>query len=341
MSGGSDWPAVTVAILAYERRDAVRITLEKTLRELDYPALEVIVVDNASTDGTAAMVRAEFPSVRVVRLEENVGVSGWNHAFALARGEWVLILDDDCYLEGGALKRAVAAATANRAGLVSFRVRSSFAPDWYFNDAYPTGILAFWGCSALVSRLALRRLGGYDPNIFIWANEVEFTMRLLDAGWRHLYLPEVVATHMKPPIPRGKPTENPRALALNYGNWAYTAGKLLRPAAAVQVLARLLAGVGLEAAARSPRAVRALPLVLASFARGVRVRQPVRPAVSAAYRDGFSSFGSPLEVIRRPSERLRAWGDAEAVERIRQERWERLVARRRRFYPDQAAVLEL
>ncbi len=100
------WPQVTVAILAYSRRDAVRITLSKVLSELGYPAeaLEVIVVDNASSDDTAGMLAAEFPTVKLLRLEENVGVSAVNRAFAIAKGAWILSLDDDCWIGGDALK---------------------------------------------------------------------------------------------------------------------------------------------------------------------------------------------------------------------------------------------
>lgn len=337
----TEWPLVTLAVLAYNRRDAVRVTLTKMLRELDYPALEAIVVDNASSDGTASMIEAEFPGVRVLRRTENIGVAALNEAFAQARSPWVLLLDDDCYLEGDGLKRAVAAAEAQAADLVSFRVRSSFDRDWYFNDLYPLGLLAFWGCSALVSGRALRQLGGFDPNIFIWANEVEFTIRLLDQGWRHLYLPDVVSVHMKPPLPLGEPFDSPRAFRLNYTHWAYTAGKLLAPRDAVRVLGRLLAVVALEARARSPEAARVLPGMLAAFGRGLGARQPVRPEVSALYRDNFASFGSPFEVVRRPAERLRARGDAAGVERQRRARWDRLFSARRTFYPDHAAVLEL
>ena len=71
-------PLVTVVILAYNREQELRVTLTALRDELEYPAeqLEVIVVDNASQDGTAAMVREEFPAVELIVNPANVG-GGW------------------------------------------------------------------------------------------------------------------------------------------------------------------------------------------------------------------------------------------------------------------------
>src|SRR5262249_49428487 len=165
--------------------------LDQMLSHGGYPEsrLEVLVVDNASDDGTAGAVAEKFPLVRLVCNEHNFGAPGWNAGFALARGEYVLILDDDAYLRPGDLERVVRAAVAERAGLVSFSVVSSFDEEHPLNVDWRTGLLSYWGCAALLSRQALQAVGGYDPNIFIWANEVELTMRLLDHGFRHLHIP--------------------------------------------------------------------------------------------------------------------------------------------------------
>src|SRR3954470_16045342 len=152
---------VTIVFLVHNRRDELRTSLRKMLAESDYPAdrVDAIVVDNASTDGSAAMVREEFPAVRVIERCENVGVSAWNDGFAVARGDWVLALDDDCYLPPDGLRRALAAAGERRADLVSFSVRSSIESSYRFDiDAYRTGLLTFWGCAALLRREVLQEL---------------------------------------------------------------------------------------------------------------------------------------------------------------------------------------
>src|SRR3954467_7669703 len=120
-------PSVTIAIVVYNRRDALREVLRRMLTESDYDPdrVDVVVVDNASADGSAAMVREEFPAVRVIERPENIGAPAWNDGFAVARGDYVLILDDDCYLPPDGLRRAVAAAEEHAADLVSFRVVST------------------------------------------------------------------------------------------------------------------------------------------------------------------------------------------------------------------------
>jgi GT2 family glycosyltransferase len=333
LRSGRDWPRLTVAIVAYNRRDPLRITLSTIVHELDYPAgrLEVIVVDNASADGTAEMVEQEFPQVTLIRAGANLGAPGWNLAFAAGGGDWFLVLDDDCYVEGDAVKRAIAAAEANAAQLVSFRVRSSVDPAYFFTDEYVTGLLSFWGCAWLVSREALERLGGYDPNLFIWANELEFTLRLLDAGLRHLYLPEIVAVHMKAPPPSDVFQE--RVHVTTNGNLAYVAARLLQPLDAARVVGRLVLLTLIDAAALSPVSLeRTLPAVVAGTRRGLKARRPVRPEVSAAARANFGSFANPLRFVRGPLERLRGRGE---------DPWPRFRRERPRFFPTGAGRLEL
>jgi GT2 family glycosyltransferase len=285
---------VTVAILAFNRREPLAVTLGKTLGELDYPAdrLEVIVVDNASTDGTAEMVARDFPQVRLIVSEANEGIAGWNRAFAAGRGDWFLVLDDDCYVEGDALRRAVSGAQDADADLVSFTVTSP-DPGQTFSELYRTGVLSFWGCSVLVSARAAHELGGFDERLFIWAHELDFTMRLLDRGFTHLVLPDVRSLHMKP-----FSRLTPYAVQRNMRNFGYVVGKLLRPRDAVAAMGSLMLRAVIETAA-NPRFLIGLPAVLQGFAAGVRVRQPVRPAVSRTYRRGYLDFGSHFRPVKR------------------------------------------
>ena len=290
----SQLPLVTVAVLAYNRRDMVAVTLGKVFGALDYPAdrLEVIVVDNASTDGTAEMVRESFPQARVMRCEENRGIASLNDAFAQSRGDWVLVLDDDCYVEGDGIRRAVQAGAAYDADLISFTVDSS-EPGQVFSDFYDTGLLLFWACSVLFSRRAIDRLGGFDGRMFIWGNEVEFTMRLLDAGLRHLHMPEVRSVHMKP-LPGL--TENFHTR--NVHNLAYVAGKLLRPVDAAGAVVNL-AVQAMISAIRYRGFGEGVSAVLKGFRAGLAVREPVRPAVSRLYRRNFIEFGSQVRIWPR------------------------------------------
>jgi GT2 family glycosyltransferase len=296
VSGAPPLPLVTVAVLTYNRRDMLAVTLGKVFEALDYPAdrLEVIVVDNASTDGTTEMVRERFPQAAVIRREENAGIASLNRALERARGDWVLVLDDDCYMEGEGLRRAVRAAAEHDADLVSFSVDSSDHGQ-AFSDFYRTGLLLFWACSVLLSRRAIERLGGFDGRMFIWGNEVEFTMRLLDAGLKHLHMPEVRSVHMKP-LPRLTEPFSTR----NLHNLAYVAAKLLQPADAA-VAVWNLAVQALIFAVRYRGFLGGVVAVMRGFRAGLAVRQPVRRPVSRLYRRNFIEFASQL----RPWPRLR------------------------------------
>lgn len=322
-------PLVTVAVLAYNRRDPLRITLTKLREELDWPAerLEVIVVDNASTDETSDMVRAEFPEARLIVNEVNTGISGWNRAFEAGAGEWFLVLDDDCFVTGDALARAVRAARDHQADLVSFRVVSSNSELEVFNRYYDTGLLAFWGCSALVSARAVRGLGGFDPGIFIWGHEAEFVARLLDRGWRHLHLPSVTSIHMKSP-----PGFTLYAHKRNLQSFAYIAAKLLRRQEMLPAVGNLVLRVFTESA-RHPKVITCLSAVAQGVRDGLGSRAPVRPAVSRLYKENFIEFASPLIFVRGPRLRWRQRGKVELADRDAGERMDRFWREREAIYP--------
>jgi GT2 family glycosyltransferase len=337
------WPTVSVVFLAYNRRDELRHSLKKTLEELDYDGdrLETIVVDNASTDGTSEMLASEFPNVDVIRRSWNCGVSGFNDGFAAATGDYVLALDDDAWLPPDGLRRAVDETGRHRADLVSFGVESAEEGGYRFDlDEYRTGLFSFWGCAVLARREVLRSLVGYDPEIFVWGNELEFMLRFFDHGFRHLYLPKVVALHAKPPGEwRGGPFPE-RAYRVNTRNFGYIAAKLLSRRDAAEALMALLAQ-NVVAGVRTDTSVRkALVETVRGFRHGLRHRQPVRREVSRAYRQNFETFSSPWWVSRSPSRIARDAirpGRAERGDRGRREQW---LAERARFYPTRGGVLE-
>ena len=337
-------PSVTLVFLAYNRRDKLRESLQRMLAESDYDGqVDAIVVDNASTDRTAEMVRAEFPRVRLIVRDENVGVSGWNDGFASAEGDWVLALDDDCYLPPDGLRRAIDAAAEHEADLVSFKVVSTIEPKLVFTKAYRTGLFTFWGCAVLVRRPVLQELGGYDPEIFVWANELEFMLRFFDRGYRHLYLPEVVAQHMKAPDVQRPSRVHVKSYMINANHWAYIAAKLFRPRDAIEALVALLARAVRDGLRSDRVTLNAVPETLKGFARGLRRRQPLQnPELSRFYRANFESYSSWWWFVRPPGELLRAYPREMLLrhEAPRSERVDEYFARRARYYPERAATLQ-
>ena len=92
-------PLVSIQIVTWNRRDELARCLESALAQT-YKNIEIVVVDNASTDDSAQMVGQEFPNVRLVRVEKNLGCpSGRNFGFAHCRGKYIYLLDDDGWLK--------------------------------------------------------------------------------------------------------------------------------------------------------------------------------------------------------------------------------------------------
>src|SRR4051794_40452457 len=274
------------------------------------------------------MVRARFSDVRLVVSPENEGIAGWNRAFEAGGGDWFLVLDDDCYLDGDGLRRAVEAASTADADLVSFAVHSS-EPGAVFTDFYETGLLLFWGCSVLISRRALETIGGFDDGLFIWAHEGEWTMRFLDAGLRHLHLPDVRSVHMK-----GLPGVTEFGNTRNIRNFAYVATKLMRPRDATLTLLNLAMRSMIDGIRYRGLGLPALAGLLEGARAGLRVRRPVRPAISRLYRRNCIEFSSHVRLsprLRHVLLRFRVGTD------FRHHYWRR----RPRLYPRAAAALRV
>ena len=195
MQSPETWPVVTINILSFNRRDEVRRTLAGLYRELDYPRerFEVIVVDNASSDGTKEMVRAEFPHVRLIVNDVNTGIAGWNRGFENGRGDYFLVLDDDSAPVSG-LKEAIRFLQQNPGtGILACRI---------VGGPFTTGFLThlqewsgFIGCGAIIRKSVIEAVGGFADWLFLYTHEFEFGIRCLDRGIAIKYFADCVVHH--------------------------------------------------------------------------------------------------------------------------------------------------
>jgi GT2 family glycosyltransferase len=195
---------LSVVIATYRRKGALRSTLRALLGRDGPPILpagsEVLVADNASGDGTLDMLAAEFPEVRTLALADNHGVEGFNRAAAQARGEHLLILDDDAVPGREALVAAMDVLARDESigaiALLPVNARTGRS-EWPFarvaHARFP-----FMGCANLVRADAWRRLGGYDAAFFLYRNDVDLAMRLLENGLDVRFVPEWTARHDSP-----------------------------------------------------------------------------------------------------------------------------------------------
>lgn len=190
-------PAVSIVILSWNRKSEVKETL-KRIEESTCKDYEIVMVDNASTDGTAEMVNRHFPEVHLIRLPSNRGIYGYNVGFANARGRYVVVLDDDSHPASDAIEKAarVFRSEGNRSiGVIAFRIINNITGR-EVTSSWPEGDwITFWGCGAAIRREVLEEAGYYDEDFFIYANEYDLSIRVLDAGWRVIYRPDIIAYH--------------------------------------------------------------------------------------------------------------------------------------------------
>jgi GT2 family glycosyltransferase len=201
----SDAPLVSVMIAAYNRPDELRLTL-RALREQDYAPLEVLVVDDASPTDLGPIVREEWPEARFWRHAENRGyIANRSMMMREARGAFILSLDDDSNLVApDAVRRALARfAHAPRLGAVACLVHEGPTPPATVAAPPPDScVTSFIGCGHFLRAEAVRDVGGYRDFFEYYAEESEYALRLLDAGWHVLLCPELVVHHRMSAIGR-------------------------------------------------------------------------------------------------------------------------------------------
>jgi GT2 family glycosyltransferase len=198
---------VSIAVLNYQRREVLRGALESA-RQQRGPVLEILAVDNASTDGSAEMVQREFPEVRLLRLPQNVGAAARNAGVAAAKGEVVFTLDNDVRLTSpDDVERGLEVfARHRRAAVVNFMIvgpdgqlsRRDWChprdPDRWAGHEFPTAVV-LEGASAC-RREAFLAAGGYWPPFFIGHEGWDLALRLVGAGHELIYTPAVRVQHL-------------------------------------------------------------------------------------------------------------------------------------------------
>lgn len=191
---------VSFILSTRNRREVVLDTIENVLRcGIDRDAFEILVVDNASADGTADAIEAlSHPNLKLFRQSSNLGSCAKNVALAEAQGRFVIFLDDDSYPQRGCVARMIHHFDEQPdLGAAVFTVE---LPDGSREcSAYPD---VFIGCGTGFRRVALTHVGGLPDDFFMQAEEYDLSLRLLDAGWRVRSFDDIAVTHLKSPAAR-------------------------------------------------------------------------------------------------------------------------------------------
>lgn len=219
-----DAPRASIVILTWNSRSVAADAVASALAQRgDSP--EVIVADNASEDGTADELARRFPErVRIERFARNEGYTGgYNRALALARGEFVLLLNPDARLAEDFLLRALPAFDDPRVGIVAgrllrpdgqtvdsagqFLARSRKVIDRGYGEPVDPArdragdVLAACGAAALYRRAMIDEIKDgddfFDPDFFAFYEDLEIGWRAWRAGWRAVHVPEATAVHLR------------------------------------------------------------------------------------------------------------------------------------------------
>src|SRR5690606_11901071 len=151
------------------------------------------VVDNASTDGSADAVAAQFPDVRILRRRRNEGVAARNHGIFAATGQYVVLLDDDRDPIADAVPRSIeypdapadVAAVAGRCDLPNGSPEACALPGVMRSGA------------VCVRRAVFEEVGGFRPEFFRKAGEYDVSFRIWEAGFRIERFEDIVYRHYK------------------------------------------------------------------------------------------------------------------------------------------------
>lgn len=224
-------PDLSIVIVNWNTLALTRECLASVFAGLGGLTVEVIVIDNASTDGSAEMIAADFPDCVLIRNATNRGFAAANNqGFAVARGRHVLLLNTDTLIHGRVLPDSVAWMDAHpEAGGMGCRVLNTdgtvqqtcsmypsllnltlqlsglSALPWpaFFGRYYMRGwardserpVEVVTGCYLMVRREVIETVGGLDEGFFFYAEETDWCRRIRDAGWALVFTPVGEITH--------------------------------------------------------------------------------------------------------------------------------------------------
>ncbi len=223
---------VSFLIVSWNVRDLLRRALASVLADTAGLRSEIILVDNASRDGTLEMVRAEFPYVHLIPNEINRGFTGGNNqALGEARGHYFFLLNPDAELVPGATRALIDYMEANpRVGiagpqllnpdgriqssrrrfpdLTTALLESTLLQQWFPRNRWLARYYLLdtradatqevdWvvGAAMFVRREMYEEVGAFDQDFFMYSEELDWCYRAKRAGWRVVYFPRAQAIH--------------------------------------------------------------------------------------------------------------------------------------------------
>lgn len=224
-------PSIAVAVVSWNTRDLLAACLDSLAADASAGLVDVWVLDNGSSDGSAEMVRERFPWVRLLARADNIGFGpAVNEIAGHVDAEWLAAANADVALAPGALTTMVARARALlRVGAIAPQLITSGGAVQHSVHRFPSATLAllfnlgihrlipglgdrlclegYWdpakprlidwahGAFLLVRRSAFDEVGGFNPEQWMYAEDIDLQWRLNRAGWSTFYEPSARVTH--------------------------------------------------------------------------------------------------------------------------------------------------
>ena len=232
-------PRVAVVVITHQRRDELLLALERLVALPERP--HVVVVDNGSSDGTAAAVRERFPQVELIASPENLGAVGRNLGVARLDTPYVAFCDDDTWWEPGSLRTAADVLDAHpRLAVVTARIlvepggtedpivaelRDSpvRGADWLPGPA----LGSFLAGASVLRREAFEEVGGFSERLWLGGEEELMAGDLAACGWELCYLPALTVHHQ---ASRARDPHKRRADGIRNTLWTTWLRRPVRPA---------------------------------------------------------------------------------------------------------------
>lgn len=223
---------LSVCICSWNTRDDLRICLSHLQDARSETNFEVIVVENNSEDGSGAMVTSEFPWVRLLQQYQNLGFTGGNNlALQERKGRHALLLNSDAFVHSGAIHTmskhlenypevgVFGPRLLNLDGRLQYSCRrfpnpiaalfrNTIVGRWFPNNRYTREyLMSDWdhqserdvdwvsGAALFIRQEALERVGGLDPDFFMFCEDMDICWRVHEAGFGVRYFPDAVVTH--------------------------------------------------------------------------------------------------------------------------------------------------
>lgn len=200
---------LSIVFLNFNRLRETSITVKKlyalTAHRKD---IEVVAVDNGSSDGTSTFLSLHSDWLRLLLLDGNIGIGGLNRGFDIAKGDYLLVLDDDSHPSDiQTIDKLITLLDEKPdVGVIACRIDS---PDgkpfrsWHYPETDKAGpSMAFIGCGFAIRRDLFKRIGWFPEEFFLYQNEIETAIRVMREGYGIYYEPACRVIHRESSIGR-------------------------------------------------------------------------------------------------------------------------------------------